>query len=74
MVYGKLILLNKNSLLCRGGDDMKPITDEKDIFKVEMWLVELKSWLECEAMIQPSDVSGVYLQKAKEIQEFLDNR
>lgn len=53
---------------------MKPIIDEKELFKVEMWLVDLKVWLECEAEIQPSDVSGIYLQRAKEIQEFLDSR
>ncbi|MNF87921.1 hypothetical protein D3C84_704000 [compost metagenome] len=53
---------------------MKPIVDDKEIFKVENWLIQLKVWLECEAEIQPKDVSGTYLQQAKEIKEFLDNR
>jgi hypothetical protein len=52
----------------------KPITDEKEIFRVEMWLVQLKTWLECEAEIQPSDVSEVYLQQAKEIKDYLASR
>ncbi|MDA1675673.1 MULTISPECIES: hypothetical protein [Bacillus cereus group] len=53
---------------------MNPITDPKDIFKVEMWLVQLKVWLECEAEIQHEDVKGVYANQAKEIQDFLDSR
>jgi hypothetical protein len=53
---------------------MRPITDEKEIFRVEMWLVQLKTWLECEAEIQPPDVSGNYLQQAKEIKDYLDSR
>ena len=53
---------------------MKPITDEKEIFKVEMWLVELKVLLECEAETQPPDMKQSYLDKAKEIKDYLDSR
>ncbi|MFJ8528578.1 hypothetical protein [Bacillus sp. NPDC094106] len=53
---------------------LKPITNQKDIFMVELWLVQLKTWLECEAEIQPPDVTGVYLRDAKKIQDFLDSR
>ncbi|WGT37732.1 hypothetical protein QH639_18100 [Lysinibacillus sp. 1 U-2021] len=40
---------------------------------MEMWLIDLKNWLECEAIIQPKDVAVMYLQQAKEIQDFLDS-
>jgi hypothetical protein len=53
---------------------LKPIIDPKEIFKVEIWLTELRSWLECEAIVQPKDVSAVYLERAKEIRDFLDKR
>ena len=53
---------------------MKPITKEEEIFRVEMWLIELKVLLEREAEIQPKDMKQVYLNKAKEIKDFLDNR
>ncbi|AFV21490.1 MULTISPECIES: hypothetical protein [Bacillus] len=53
---------------------LEPITEQKEIFKVELWLLQLKTWLECEAEIQPPDVTGVYLKQAKEIQDFLDSR
>lgn len=46
----------------------------KDKFKIEMWLVELKSHLECDAMIEEDKgVVSVYLDRAKEIEEFLNN-
>lgn len=65
---------NLESFNTNGGIRLKPIVEEKEIFKVEMSLVQLKTWLECEAEIQPNDVSGVYLDQAKEIKEFLDIR
>lgn len=48
--------------------------DAKEIFKIEMWLVELQSMYECEALLQPKDIKEVYLQKAKEIKIFLDSQ
>ena len=53
---------------------IKPIVEWKEIYKVEMWLVELKSILESDALIQPPDVAETYREKAKEIKEFLDKR
>jgi hypothetical protein len=53
---------------------LKPIIDQSEIFKVEMWLVELQSILECEALTQPNDIKQVYLDRAKEIKDYLDNR
>ena len=53
---------------------MKPITNKKEIFKIEMWLVELKVLLECEAETQPFDMQQVYLSKAKEIKDYLESR
>lgn len=53
---------------------LEPITDQKDIYKVEMWLVQLKAWLESEAIVQPKDVSAVYAEQAKEIADFLNSR
>lgn len=53
---------------------MNPITDEKELFKVETWLIELKCWLKCEAMMQHADVAGIYLERAKEIGGFLDSK
>ena len=44
----------------------------KDWFKVETWLIDLKVMLECEAKMQHADVAGIYLDRAKEISEFLD--
>lgn len=48
------------------------VLDFPDSFKVEMSLVSLKSHYEYEAMIQPPDVRGVYLERAKEIERFLE--
>ncbi|MCK1999836.1 hypothetical protein MZM54_00380 [[Brevibacterium] frigoritolerans] len=53
---------------------MKPIIEQKELFKVEMWLVELYSILESDALLQPPDVKQNYLDKAKEIRTYLDNR
>ena len=39
-----------------------------------MWLVELRVLLECEAETQPSDMKQIYLDKAKEIKDYLDSR
>ena len=53
---------------------MKPITEEKEMFKVEMWLVELQSIYEREALLQSQDIKEVYLQKAREIKDYLNGR
>lgn len=53
---------------------LKPIIEQKELFKVEMWLVELYSILESDALLQPPDVKQNYLDKAKEIRTYLDNR
>lgn len=53
---------------------LKPIIEQKELFKVEMWLVELYSILESDALLQPPDVKQTYLDKAKEIRTYLDNR
>ena len=52
----------------------KYVLDFPDWFKVEMWLVSLKSYYECEAMVQPPDVRGVYQERAKEIELFLEEK
>jgi len=37
-----------------------------------MWLTELATWLEFDAMNQPNDIQTVYLDRSKEIKKFVD--
>lgn len=56
------------------GFQMKPITEPSELYKVEMWLVELQVYYETEAVLQPPDVRGNYLEKAAEIKQYLAER